>query len=147
MISRNMKLLIGKFVDSAFDCVWIICLCIIFVTAVLTMIDDIAEGTLLLLYFLLFTSLFALYKKMYKICIVKIEILDDNIIFTTEKNKLLSFKMYDIDKCYSVYHKGGLTGYFFKLKPNKRLFVYKYVEFYIEGYDNTHLFREFFKLE
>ena len=79
------------------------------------------------------------------IYIEQIEITNDNIIFTTDKDEILMYKMSDIEKVYNANDTG--RGFFFKLNDKKKLYVFRNVKFYIEGYDNTHLFREFFKLE
>ena len=55
------------------------------------------------------------------------------------------FKMSDIEKVYNANDRG--RGFFFKLNDKKKLYVFQNVKFYIEGYDNTHLFKEFFKVE
>lgn len=77
--------------------------------------------------------------------IEKIEISNDNIIFITDKDEILIYKLSDIEKVYNANDTG--RGFFFKLNDKKMLYVFRNVKFYIEGCDNTHLFREFFKLE
>lgn len=76
----------------------------------------------------------------------RIDIVDGNIVFTTYKNNQLVYKMSDIEIVKTFYRRGGCT-YIFIFESGEKVETSNVFEFYIEGYDNTHLFKEFFKVE
>ena len=142
---RNMKLIISFIFSMWFNLMLLLAIFIVFIFIIESwktntfefVMDCILEVALIALFVYVLV-----FKWTY---IEKIEISNDNIIFITDKDEILIYKMSDIEKVYNANDRG--RGFFFKLNDKKKLYVFQNVKFYIEGYDNTHLFKEFFKVE
>ena len=107
-------------------------------------------GTEMFLYIcpfgVLWISFFVSSKLLSDRLVKRIDIVDENIIFTTYKNKQLVYKMSDIEIVKTVYRKGSV-GYIFVFNSGTKIETASKFEFYIEGYDNKYLFKDFFKVE